>query len=121
MEMRTDQISRPERQGDGDARGSVRQPFRVPIRATIYPPIGQESDTARYSHVLAQDLSLTGISFIYPRRLLNGQEVEFETPEWRRSAVVCRVDRLKNGLFLMGCRFVESLPSLSSSSVKSGA
>lgn len=109
--MRTDQIARPEQQRDGEARGSVRQPFRVPIRATIYPPFGQESDTARYSHVLAQDLSLTGISIIYARPLLEGQEVELETPEWRRSAVVCHVESLKNGLFLIGCRFVETLPS----------
>src|SRR5262245_20972985 len=91
-----------------DCRKAMRIPFRLAVRATIYPPRGCESDTAKYTHVLMQDLSGEGASIIYGRKLCVGQRIGLEMPDRCRSAVVCRVENMNDGHFLIGCRFDDS-------------
>jgi hypothetical protein len=88
-----------------DCRRAMRIPFRLAVRATIYPPPGCEADTAKYSHVLTQDLSGEGVSIIYGKALCIGQRIDLEMPDRYRSAVVCRVEKMNDGHYLIGCRF----------------
>ena len=96
-----------------ELRHDSRITFRVPVRATIYPPPGRESETARICHLLTQDLSGSGVSIIYALPLFVGQRVELELPDRCRSVVVCRVASLSDGHYLAGCRFTEEIPSSS--------
>ena len=90
-----------------ELRQASRIPFRVPVRATIYPPPGQESKTARICHLLTQDLSGTGVSIVYAVPLAVGQRVELEMPDRTRTAEVCRVTSLSDGHYLAGCQFTD--------------
>lgn len=94
--------------GGDDNRQFIRQPLRSPARITIYPPEACSGDTARHCHVLTQDVSQGGISIIYAKPLLVGQQIEVELTDGRRSAVVCRVRRMEDGHYLIGCRFEET-------------
>jgi hypothetical protein len=88
-----------------DCRKAMRIPFRMAVRATIYPPPGCEADTAKYTHVLTQDLSREGASVIFGKELVAGQRLDLELPDRCRSAVVCRVENMNDGHYLIACRF----------------
>lgn len=88
-----------------DRRAAARIPISLSVRITIYPPPGRESDTAKYSHVLAQDISGCGIGIIYPSQLCVGQKIEIEMPDRARPAVISRVDSMDDGNYLIGCQF----------------
>jgi hypothetical protein len=85
-------------------RQAARTPFRVAIRVTIFPPPGSEGK-ARVCHLLAQDLSASGVSIIYAIPFRIGQRIDLEMPDGLRSATVCRVTSLSDGLYLSGCQF----------------
>jgi len=88
-----------------DRRESGRIPFRLPARVTIHPPPGQETETARTCHLLTQDLSGSGIGLVYAKPLCIGQRIDLELPDRCRSAVVCRIESLSDGHYLIGCQF----------------
>jgi len=91
-----------------DRRRAERIPFRIPMRVTISPPPGHEADRKRFAHVLAQDLSGTGLSIIYARQLSVGQRLEVDLPDCSRSVVVCRIESMNDGRYLVGCRFMDA-------------
>src|SRR5262245_60706449 len=94
--------------GKRDNRQSVRNPFRISVRATINPPPGRETETVHICHVLAHDISDSGVSILLARRLTEGQQIELALPDRSRTAVVCRVAQVAGGKYLVGCRFEES-------------
>jgi hypothetical protein len=91
-----------------DRRRAERIPFRIPMRVTISPPPGHEADRTRSAHVLAQDLSGTGLSIIYARQLSIGQRLEVDMPDGSRPVVVCRIESMNDGRYLVGCRFTDA-------------
>jgi PilZ domain-containing protein len=91
-----------------DRRRAERIPFRIPMRVTINPRPGHESDRPRSAHVLAQDLSGTGLSIIYARHLSIGQQLEVDMPDGSRPVVVCRIESMNDGRYLVGCRFMDA-------------
>ena len=103
MEMRAKQIVNPEK---AERRASPRIPFLFPVRMAIVPSPGRESDTAVYTHVQGNDLSETGISLIYARKLDVGQQLELEMPGRIRAAVVRCVESKERGHYLIGCQFI---------------
>jgi hypothetical protein len=58
-------------------------------------------------HVLAHDLSLGGISVIVGFPVAEGQRIKLETPDRERHAIACRVSKMDNGRYLVGCQFEE--------------
>jgi hypothetical protein len=94
-----------------ERRQAGRATFRLAVRATIYPPPDQKKGTVRICHLLAQDLSDTGISAVYTRPFAIGQRIDFDTPDGRRSAAVCRVTAMSNGSYLAGCKFLDHCPT----------
>jgi hypothetical protein len=88
-----------------DSRASARRALRLPARVTIYPPSGRATDTARYCHVLTQDISESGISIIYAKPLLVGQQIAVELSSGLKATVVSRVSCMPDGHYLIGCRF----------------
>lgn len=87
-----------------EQRQFARTPFRVSVRATIYPAPDGNGRT-RACHLLTQDLSATGIGIVYARPLSEGQRIGLELPEATRSVVVRRVTNLRDGHYLAGCEF----------------
>ena len=67
----------------------------------------RKRDTARYVPVQGHDLSETGISIIYARKLEVGQELELEMPGKIRAAVVRCVESKERGHYLIGCQFID--------------
>ena len=63
------------------------------------------ADTARFCHVLTQDVSESGISIIYAKPLIVGQRIEVELAGRQRAAVIRRITRMADGHYLIGCRF----------------
>jgi hypothetical protein len=90
-----------------ERRETGRVPFRMPLRATIYASPGCKGDTARMCHLLAQDLSGSGVSLIYARPFPIGQRIGLEMPDRARTVEVCRVISLSDGHYLAGCEFVD--------------
>jgi hypothetical protein len=68
---------------------------------------GRKPDTAQYVHVQGHDLSETGISIIYARKLEVGQELELEMPGKIRAAVVRCVESKERGHYQIGCQFTD--------------
>jgi hypothetical protein len=105
MDTRAAQIDNaktPER------RKSPRIPFRFPVRMAIIPSSpGRKDDTVQYVHAQGHDLSETGLSIIYARKLEVGQELELEMPGRIRAAVVRCVESQERGHYLIGCQFIE--------------
>src|SRR2546423_8112527 len=89
-----------------ERRASPRIPFRFPVRMTIIQSQGSDSDAPRYAHVQGHDLSETGISIIYARKLDVGQQLELEMPGRIRAAVVRCVESKERGHYLIGCQFI---------------
>jgi hypothetical protein len=90
---------------DQEQRQSEREPFRVSVRATIYPPPGSETSAARTCHLLTQDLSPSGVSIVYALPFSIGQRIDLEMRDGKRSAVVRRIIGLSDGHYLAGCAF----------------
>ena len=88
-----------------ERRASPRIPFVFPVRMTIIPSPGREPP-ARYVHVQGNDLSETGISIIYAKKLDVGQQLELEMPGRIRAAVVRCVESKERGHYLIGCQFI---------------
>ena len=91
-----------------DCRKATRVPYRMAVRATIHPPPGSEADTSKCTHVLSQDLSGDAVSIVYGKPLCVGQRVDLEMPDRHRFCVVCRVESMEDGHFLIVCRFDKS-------------
>ena len=91
-----------------ERRGAPRIPFRLSVRMTIIPSPSRESEAVRRVHVLGNDLSTSGISIIYARRLEVGQELELEMPGKIRAAVVRCVETKDRGHYLIGCQFTDT-------------
>ena len=92
-----------------ERRKSPRIAFRFPVRMAIIPSSqGGNRDRANYVHVQGHDLSETGISIIYARRLEVGQELELEMPGKIRAAVVRCVESKERGHYLIGCQFTDT-------------
>jgi hypothetical protein len=91
-----------------DRRRSPRIPFRFPVRmAIVQSSRGRKPDNAQYVHVQGHDLSETGISIIYARKLEVGQELELEMPGRICAAVVRCVESKERGHYLIGCQFTD--------------
>ena len=88
-----------------ERREDSRIPFRFPVRATIYAAPECKGDVVRVCHLLAQDISGSGISLVYARPFAIGQRIDVEMPDRLRSVIVCRVTSLSDGRYLAGCRF----------------
>ena len=108
MGMRQDQCALLPADESKDLRQDGRSPFRVSVRATIYPPPGDEARAARICHLLTQDVSESGIGIVYARPLRVGQRIALELPDGCRSVVVCGIRILSDGRYLVGCRFDEA-------------
>jgi len=91
-----------------ERRAAPRIPFRLSVRMTILPTPGRESEGVRRVHVLGNDLSTSGISVIYARKLEVGQKLELEMPGKIRAAVVRCVESEDRGHYLIGCQFVDT-------------
>ena len=95
-----------------ERRKSPRIPFRFPVRmAIVSSSQDREREADRYVPVQGHDLSETGISFIYARKLEVGQELELEMPGKIRAAVVRCVESKKRGHYLIGCQFTDRVDS----------
>jgi PilZ domain-containing protein len=101
MTSKTDQCLPIER------RQAARIALRLPVRATIHPPPGNESETARICHLLIQDLSGVGVSVVYATPLVSGQRITLEMPDRPRDAVVCRIANMNDGHYLSGCTWCD--------------
>ena len=99
MEMRSGQSEQ------NDSRLTERIPFRLPVRATIYPTYEGSGEPAKTCHVLANDLSGGGISLICGRRVREGQRIKLEMPDRDRHVIACRISQTDGGQYLIGCRF----------------
>ncbi len=91
-----------------DFRKAKRTAYRLAVRAAIYPLPGCEAETPKHTHVLSHDLSGNAISIVYSKALCVGQRVDLELPDGQRSSVVCRVEKMEDGHFLIVCRFNEN-------------
>jgi len=91
-----------------ELRAAPRIPFRLTVRMTILPSPGHESEAVRRVHVLGNDLSTSGISIIYARKLEVGQQLELEMPGKIRAAVVRCVESKERGHYLIGCQFTDT-------------
>ena len=89
----------------GDDRQFPRFAFRTLATATIHPvPIF--GMVMQECYVLTRDLSRSGISFMHPVRLVNGQKIDLAFEDGREIAVtVCRCQKLAKRCFLIGCKF----------------
>lgn len=92
-----------------ERRAAPRIPFRLSVRMRILPPPGHKPESAsRPIHVLGNDLSTSGISIIYTRKLEVGQKLALEMPGKIRAAVVRCVESQERGHYLIGCQFIET-------------
>ena len=73
--------------------------------AIIPSSTGRKPNNANYVHIQGHDLSETGISIIYARKLEVGQELELEMPGRICAAVVRCVESKERGHYLIGCQF----------------
>ncbi len=91
-----------------DGRQFHRYEFRMPARATIYPPKGCEDQPVHVCEVLTRDLSRGGICFLYSKPLFQSQRVDLQLPDGRRFMLgIRRVTALRDGRFVIGCRFAK--------------
>ena len=92
-----------------ERRAAPRIPFRLSVRMTILPPPGRESEVVgRPIHVLGNDLSTSGISIIYAKKLDVGQKLALEMPGKICAAVVRCVESQERGHYLIGCQFIDT-------------
>jgi len=91
-----------------DSRTAPRYNFRVPARATIYPPQGCEELPPEICQVWTRDLSSGGICFLHSTPLFESQHVDLRMPDGRGfTLAIRRVTRTGDGRFVIGCRFVQ--------------
>jgi PilZ domain len=91
-----------------DGRQFHRYEFRMPARATIYPPKGCEDKPVHVCEVLTRDLSRGGICFLYSKPLFQSQRVDLQLPDGRQFMLaIRRVTALRDGRFIIGCRFAK--------------
>jgi hypothetical protein len=90
-----------------DNRHFARIPFRVPVRATIFPTYDGTGEAAKTCHVLANDISEGGVSIICSRPVRPGQRIELDMPDRKQNAIACRVVPVEGGRYLIGCQFEE--------------
>ena len=95
-----------------DSRNFARIPFRLPVRATIFPTHEGSGEGAKVCHVLANDLSGGGISIICARRVREGQAIELDMPDRKRRATARRVVPVEGGRYLIGCQFDDETETL---------
>jgi len=88
-----------------DSRQFGRIPFRIPVRATIFPTYEGSGEDAKVCHVLANDLSDGGISILCGRQVRQGQRLQLELPLRTQLAIACRVVPVEGGRYLVGCQF----------------
>jgi hypothetical protein len=94
--------------GYEDGREFHRYEFRMPARATIYPPKGCEDKPVHVCEVLTRDLSRGGICFLYSKPLFQSQLVDLQLPDGRQFLLaIRRVTALRDGRFVIGCRFAK--------------
>jgi hypothetical protein len=91
-----------------DNRGSARIPFRVPVRAIIFPTYEETGEVPKTCHVLANDISESGVSIICSRPVRAGQRIELDMPDRKQKAVACRVVPVEGGRYLIGCQFEDA-------------
>lgn len=91
-----------------DTRTAPRYNFRVPARATIYPPKGCEELKPEFCQVWTRDLSCGGICFLHCTPLFESQRVDLRMPDGRGfTLAIRRITRTGDGRFVIGCRFVQ--------------
>jgi hypothetical protein len=91
---------------EGEGRGHPRFYFRTLATATIHPlpVLGTEKQEC---YVLTRDLSRGGISFLHPKKLIPGQQVDLAFEDGKELfAQVQWTKRLAPRCFLLGCRIV---------------
>ena len=94
--------------GYSDSRSAPRYNFRMPARATIYPPQGCEDLLPEVCQVLTRDLSSGGICFLFSAPLFQSQRVELQMADGRQfTLAIRRVTRTGDGQFVIGCQFLK--------------
>ena len=85
-----------------------RYDFRAVATATILPvPIFEGEPQECF--VMTRDLSRGGLSFLHPKRLAIGQQIELSFDDGREFAVNVRwIEQLEKRKFLIGCGFLKT-------------
>lgn len=79
--------------------------FRVPVRAKFHPVCQTSGEAIEICHVLANDISMGGVSILCSKPAIAGQRIELDLPDGHRNSIACRVESVEGGRYLIGCRF----------------
>jgi hypothetical protein len=88
-------------------REHTRIPFRGRAAAVVFPPPSSKAEPVE-SEVVTTDISRGGLSLLHRRELEPGQQVLLSLSRGTCTVEVCWCCRVWAGLYIAGCRFVDS-------------
>lgn len=89
-------------------REHARVPFRGRASAVVFPPPSSPKSEPVESEVVTTDISRGGLSLLHRRELEPGQQVLLSLSRGTCTVEVCWCCRAWAGLYIAGCRFVDS-------------
>jgi hypothetical protein len=89
-----------------ERRAHPRIPFRGRAKAIVFPAPASPDTAVCDSEVVTSDLSRGGVSILYRKQLVRGQQLLLVLNDTNQMVEVCWCCRVWDGLFAAGCRFL---------------